>query len=193
MRERERVYETNAGACECECVLNLVLLRCCPASPCLLDACSCCPAWLLCFQEECLQKKFVVFDSEIDLAGHTLQMHPNRPVKRQIQVSTTSRLVDDFDPVLFFWICRCSACLVLRIRSRFRYHWNSKTCRLPCVLIHLASCLRRTCRLRCQTPRTLSEMNLRHPLWSRWSLTMYLTRGRFHGAFVHSLVVAGEL
>lgn len=34
-----------------------------------------------------MQKKFVVFDSEIDLAAHTLQMHPNRPVKRQIQVS----------------------------------------------------------------------------------------------------------
>ncbi|CAN0374430.1 unnamed protein product, partial [Ectocarpus sp. 13 AM-2016] len=41
----------------------------------------------LCEEEECLQKKFVVFDSEIDLAGHTLQMHPNKPIKRQIQVS----------------------------------------------------------------------------------------------------------
>lgn len=38
-------------------------------------------------QEECLEKKFVVFDSEIDLAAHMIQMHPNRPAKRQIQVS----------------------------------------------------------------------------------------------------------
>lgn len=38
-------------------------------------------------QETCLEKKFVVFDSEIDLAGHMIQMHPNRPAKRQIQVS----------------------------------------------------------------------------------------------------------
>ncbi|CBJ28569.1 C2H2 zinc finger protein [Ectocarpus siliculosus] len=41
----------------------------------------------LCEEEECLQKKFVVFDSEIDLAAHTLQMHPHKPIKRQIQVN----------------------------------------------------------------------------------------------------------
>jgi hypothetical protein len=31
----------------------------------------------LCFDRECLEKKFVVFDSEIDLKAHQLEAHPN--------------------------------------------------------------------------------------------------------------------
>lgn len=31
----------------------------------------------LCFDKECLEKKFVVFESEMDLKGHQLEAHPN--------------------------------------------------------------------------------------------------------------------
>ncbi|CAM9645056.1 unnamed protein product, partial [Sphacelaria rigidula] len=37
-------------------------------------------------QEECLQKKFVVFENDIDLRAHTLQLHPHKTAPRQIQV-----------------------------------------------------------------------------------------------------------
>lgn len=43
-------------------------------------------------QEECLEKKFVVFPDEIDLRAHALQMHPDKAPPRRIQV--TRRLPD---------------------------------------------------------------------------------------------------
>lgn len=43
--------------------------------------------WLV-LQEECLEKKFIVFADEIDLRAHSLQTHPNRQTQRSIQVSS---------------------------------------------------------------------------------------------------------
>ena len=37
-------------------------------------------------QEECLDKKFIVFADEIDFRAHMLQMHPDQPIGRKIQV-----------------------------------------------------------------------------------------------------------
>lgn len=48
----------------------------------------------LCADQECLDKKFIVFESEMDLKGHQLEMHPNGLTKdarrdaRRVDIST---------------------------------------------------------------------------------------------------------
>jgi hypothetical protein len=45
----------------------------------------------LCPERECLEKKFVVFRSDVDFKGHMLTVHPGKKVPRNIEVNFTIR------------------------------------------------------------------------------------------------------